>query len=61
MYPAWRQAIWPDEGEFVAHVHWREVLDMIGQSFAPPSPPDAGETSAAGLTARPERTGPSVT
>ena len=39
MYPAWRHVAWPDEGEFVAHVHWREVLDLIGQSFAPPSPP----------------------
>ena len=38
MYPAWRLVAWPDEGEFVAHVHWREVLDLIGEAFAPASP-----------------------
>ena len=35
MYPAWRFVGYPDEGEFVAHVRWPEVLDLIEQSFAP--------------------------
>lgn len=35
MYPAWRCIAWPDEGELVAHVHWPEVLDLIGQAWAP--------------------------
>ena len=29
MYPGWRFVSYPDEGEFVAHVHWRDVLDLI--------------------------------
>ena len=39
MYPAWRWIAWPDEGELVAHVHWREVLDLIGQAWRPALPP----------------------
>ncbi|MFO1142846.1 MAG: LuxR C-terminal-related transcriptional regulator [Amaricoccus sp.] len=33
MYPSWRFVSYPDEGEFVAHVRWRDVLDLIGQAF----------------------------
>ena len=40
MYPEWRCVAWPDEGELVAHVHWPEVLDMVGQAWAPTVPPD---------------------
>ena len=35
MYPGWRYVSFPDEGEFVAHVRWREVLDLIETGFAP--------------------------
>ena len=35
MYPAWRFVAYPDEGEFVAHVRWPEVLDMIEQAYSP--------------------------
>jgi pimeloyl-ACP methyl ester carboxylesterase/DNA-binding CsgD family transcriptional regulator len=39
MHPEWRLVAYPDEGEFVAHVRWRDVLDLIEQSFlAPPDP-----------------------
>jgi len=32
-YPAWRSVTFPDEGEFVAHVRWREVLDLVEASL----------------------------
>jgi hypothetical protein len=35
MYPAWRYVGYPDEGEFVAHVRWREVFDLIEAAFPP--------------------------
>ena len=35
MYPGWRYVAWPDEGELVAHVHWREVLALVETAFAP--------------------------
>lgn len=35
LYPGWRYVAWPDEGEFVAHVRWREVLDLIEAACAP--------------------------
>lgn len=35
MYSAWRRLSWSDEGELVAHVHWREVLDLISQAWTP--------------------------
>ncbi|WP_374300786.1 hypothetical protein [Paracoccus sp. (in: a-proteobacteria)] len=31
LYPGWRCISWPDEGELVAHVHWRQVFDLIEQ------------------------------
>ncbi|QDA35894.1 hypothetical protein E4191_17245 (plasmid) [Paracoccus liaowanqingii] len=34
MYPGWRYVAWPDEGELVAHVRWREVLGLIETAFA---------------------------
>jgi pimeloyl-ACP methyl ester carboxylesterase len=37
MYPAWRYVAYPDEGEFVAHVRWADVLDLIEASL-PPAP-----------------------
>jgi pimeloyl-ACP methyl ester carboxylesterase/DNA-binding CsgD family transcriptional regulator len=40
MYPDWRCVAWPDEGQLVAHVHWPDVLDMVGQAWAPTVPPD---------------------
>ncbi|WP_207102580.1 LuxR C-terminal-related transcriptional regulator [Paracoccus shandongensis] len=38
LYPGWRCVAWPDEGELVAHVQWRAVLDLIGQAWAPETP-----------------------
>ena len=35
MHPGWHLVAWPDEGELVAHVHWREVLDLIEQAWTP--------------------------
>ena len=35
MYPAWRFVSYPDEGEFVAHVRWSDVFDLIEQAFVP--------------------------
>jgi pimeloyl-ACP methyl ester carboxylesterase len=35
LYPAWRYVGFPDEGELVAHVRWREVLGMIEEAAAP--------------------------
>ena len=35
IYPAWRLLSYPDEGEFVGHVRWRDVLDRIEQALVP--------------------------
>ncbi len=35
MYPAWRLVNYPEEGQFVAHVRWRDVLDLVEQAYAP--------------------------
>lgn len=38
MYPAWRFISWPDAGQLVAYLHWREVLDLISEAYVPASP-----------------------
>ncbi len=35
LYPAWRFLGYHDEGEFVAHVRWPEVLDLIEAALVP--------------------------
>jgi pimeloyl-ACP methyl ester carboxylesterase len=35
LYPAWRFISYPDEGEFVAHVRWPEVFDLIEAALGP--------------------------
>ena len=37
-YPDWRCISYPEEGAFVAHVRWREVLDLIEARRRRPSP-----------------------
>ena len=31
-YPEWRVVSYPDEGQFVAHVRWRDVLDLVKEA-----------------------------
>jgi DNA-binding NarL/FixJ family response regulator/pimeloyl-ACP methyl ester carboxylesterase len=38
LYPAWRFVAYPDEGQFVAHVRWREVYDLIDGALTPALP-----------------------
>lgn len=45
MYPDWRCMAYPDEGEFVGHVRWRDVLDLIEGSFAPQPPGTPGQSA----------------
>jgi hypothetical protein len=34
MHPGWRYVGYADEGQFVGHVRWRDVLDLIEASLA---------------------------
>ena len=45
MYPDWRYIGYPDEGELVAHVRWRDVFDLIEQALATHLPAPADEAS----------------
>ncbi len=38
IYPSWRYIGFPDEGQFVAHARWRDVLDLIETSMPPALP-----------------------